>query len=136
MVAVGAVIEHEPSGEVLLLKRAQKAGFAPGVWEDITGRMKQLEEPEQALRREVREETGLEISIVKPLRVFHIFRGARTPGNELVGILFWCKTQGKEVKLSEEHTEFRWLKPDEALHLLDSDGIKEDIVAYIKECGK
>ena len=56
MVAVGAVIEHVESGRILLLRRAETADFMGGVWEDLTGRMKQSEEPEDALRREVRAE--------------------------------------------------------------------------------
>lgn len=58
MVAVGTVIEHEGSGKLLLLKRTLKAGFAPGIWEIVTGRMKQFEELEEALRGKPQKKQG------------------------------------------------------------------------------
>jgi 8-oxo-dGTP diphosphatase len=133
MVAVGAVIEHEASGKILLLRRAATATYAADLWEDITGRMKQFEEPEDALRREVREECGLEVEIVKPLTVFHLFRGERTADNELVGIIYWCKTDSDRVVLSDEHSDYLWLSPQEALELVDHPGVRGDIEAYIGE---
>ncbi|TKH42993.1 NUDIX hydrolase [Paenibacillus terrae] len=72
------------AGEVLLLKhvyRKQPWGI-PGGWME-------LEQPEAALRREVREETGLEVQVTslararfgqKPNRVDLIFTGRVIPG--------------------------------------------------------
>ena len=59
MVAVGAIIEHTGTGKILLLQRTKKADYSPGIWEEITGRMKQHEELEAALHREVFEEAGI-----------------------------------------------------------------------------
>jgi 8-oxo-dGTP diphosphatase len=133
MVAVGAVIEHAPTGRILLMQRASTADYAPGLWEDLTGRMKQFEEPEDALRREVREETGLEIDVVKPIKVFHLYRGERTAENELVGIVYWCITQTDRVVLSHEHQDYRWVPPYDALGMVDDPGIRDDIDAFITE---
>ena len=135
MVAVGAMIEHVPTGRILLMQRAATADYAPGLWEDLTGRMKQFEEPEDALRREVREETGLEIEIVKPIKIFHLYRGERTAQNELVGIVYWCTAQSDHVTLSHEHDAYRWLLPREALAMADDPGIRDDIQAFIRERG-
>jgi 8-oxo-dGTP diphosphatase len=133
MVAVGAIIEHSDSGRILLLKRAEQADYMGGIWEDITGRMKQFEEPEDALRREVREECGLEIAIVKPLTVFHLYRGARSAENELVGIIYWCRSESDQVVLSREHSDYRWLPPQEALRWVEHPGVRSDIEALLYE---
>jgi 8-oxo-dGTP diphosphatase len=133
MVAVGAMIEHLPTGKILLLKRAETADYLPGIWEDIMGRMKQFEEPEEALRREVREESGLEIEILKPLTVFHDYRGERTSESEWVGIVYWCTTQSERVVLSHEHSDYLWTSPKEALELVEHPGVRSDIDALIKE---
>ena len=133
MVAVGAMIEHDLSGKILLLKRAETADYLPGVWEDLMGRMKQFEEPEQALRREVREESGLEIEILKPLTVFHDYRGERTSENEWVGITYWCKADSDRVVLSEEHSAYQWVSPQEALDQVEHAGVRRDIQALIDE---
>jgi 8-oxo-dGTP diphosphatase len=133
MVAVGAMIEHATSGKVLLLKRAETAEYLAGIWEDIMGRMKQFEEPEEALRREVREESGLEVEIVKLLRVCHEYRGERTAENEMVGIIYWCRTQSDRVILSQEHSAYQWVLPEEALGLVEHAGVRGDIEALMEE---
>ena len=135
MVAVGAVIEHTPTGRVLLLKRAGTADFEAGLWEDLTGRVHQFEEPLDALHREVREECGLTVEIVKPLTVFHLFRGERTPEHELIGIVFWCKTPSDRIALSTEHTDYRWLPPLDALSFIEHPGIRSDYEAFARERG-
>jgi len=49
MVAVTAIIEND-AGEILLIKRRPEAEF-PNCWEDVGGRLKQSESPEEGLRR-------------------------------------------------------------------------------------
>jgi 8-oxo-dGTP diphosphatase len=133
MVAVGAMIEHDLSGKILLLKRSETADYLPSIWEDMGGRIKQFEEPEEALRREVKEETGLEIVILKPLAVFHDYRGERIAENELLIITYWCKAQSDQIILSEEHSAYQWVSPEEALELAEHPGVKRDIQALIDE---
>ncbi|KKT52667.1 MAG: Purine phosphoribosyltransferase [Parcubacteria group bacterium GW2011_GWC2_44_22] len=133
--AVGALIECTLDGSILLLKRSAQADFAPGIWGDITGRLRQFEEPEDGVRREVKEECGLDVEIIKPLKIFHIFRGSQTAENELVGIIYWCQTKDQKVKLSNEHDDFKWVRPDQALALVKDDGVRGDIMALIEERG-
>jgi 8-oxo-dGTP pyrophosphatase MutT (NUDIX family) len=133
MVAVGAMIEHESSGKIFLAKRADTADYLPGIWEDIGGRIKQFEEPEEALRREVSEETGLDIEILKPLTIFHDYRGKRIAENELLIITYWCKARSNQVVLSNEHSAYQWVSPEEALELVEHIGVRRDIQALIAE---
>ena len=73
MVAVAAILENHKN-EILLIKRSSHLEF-PDSWEDIGGRLNQSESPEEGLRREIFEETGIEdIEIIKPLTMFHVFR--------------------------------------------------------------
>ena len=57
------VVVHCAAGEVLLLERAAR----PGYWQSVTGSLDRPDEPpEEAARRELREETGIE---AQPLRL-------------------------------------------------------------------
>jgi 8-oxo-dGTP diphosphatase len=136
LVAVGAMIEHAESGRILLLKRSENIAFLPGVWEDIGGRLKQFEEPEEALRREVREESGLEIEIIRPINIFHLFHGERNADNEMIIITYWCRSHSDHVVLSHEHSHYRWLAPREALRLAEHEGVRSDLEAFLSQIAR
>jgi 8-oxo-dGTP pyrophosphatase MutT (NUDIX family) len=136
LVAVGAIIEHAESGRILVLKRSADVAFLPGVWEDIGGRLKQFEEPEHALRREVHEESGLEIEIVRPINICHLFHGARNAANEMIIVTYWCRCQSEHVVLSDEHSAYRWLPPQEAMRLAEHAGVRSDLEAFLAELAR
>lgn len=131
MVAVGAVISN-PDGKILLMKRSSKLDWHPGEWEILYGRIAQFEDPHAGLIRETKEEVGLDITVGQPLTVWHIYRGhEQTAYNELVGITFIAETTNINVQISDEHDEYRWIMPEEALQLVKVEGIKQDITAFI-----
>ena len=51
----------------------------------------------------VREETGLEIEIIKPVRVWTFFKNRR---KQVVGVTTLCRYRDGKVRLSEEHRDF------------------------------
>jgi 8-oxo-dGTP pyrophosphatase MutT (NUDIX family) len=131
MVAAGGVLELDHTGKILLVKRSSTLDWHPGEWEITYGRLAQFEDVEMGLRREIGEELGCtDISVGTVLRIWHIFRGERAPESELIGITYSCKTQTETVRLSDEHSEFAWVTPDQALTMVTVEGIKEDIRAY------
>lgn len=130
MVAVGAVVTN-PEGKILLIKRSSKLDWQPGLWEIVYGRLAQHEDPQLGLVRELQEELGITVKVGSVLRIWHIYRGhEQTAENELIGITFAATTNQAEITLSDEHESCRWVTPEEALELLEVDGIKEDIDAY------
>ena len=80
--------------------------------------MKFGESPERALRREVREETGLSIEVIKPVGVWWFFR--ETDGDQVVCLTFLCWAKG-EVRLDASGKEgeriagSKWVTPAEFL---------------------
>lgn len=128
MVAMGALIELNHTGKILITQRSHHLDWRPGEWEIPYGRIDQFEDVQSGLRREVREEVGIEnIEIIKPLRVWHMFRGSEKAENEVIGITFQCRTNQEEITLSDESTAYRWADLEEALSLMKVEGIRQDI---------
>ncbi len=64
-----------------------------------------------ALKREVWEETSLEIEVFDPFSVwYHEFpKNHRNFGKVVYLVAFKCKYLSGEIKLSEEHNNFKWV---------------------------
>ncbi|MBW2966665.1 NUDIX domain-containing protein [Candidatus Woesearchaeota archaeon] len=98
--------------ELLLIKRQDNEVHCPGAWEIPGGRLELGENPLDALRRETKEETNLEIEILNPLRVNHF---TRDDGQAITMISFLCRPRSNSVMLSKEHTDYKWIELDKVL---------------------
>lgn len=112
--------------EYAILRRAD----AP-LWQGIAGGGEDKETPSETARRETLEETG--ISIESPfIRLttassvpVNVFADSYLWGDEVYVITqhsFGVLVKTKDILLSEEHTEYRWLKYKDAYNLLRFDG--------------
>lgn len=117
--------------KVLLMKRVKPSSDGLGYWELPGGGLEYGETPNEALLRELKEETGLEIKIIKPIYTFTKIRKEY----QTVGIGYLCIPTNNQVVISNEHTEYRFCKEVEAKKLLDKE-IFEDIVNVLKEYDK
>ena len=133
MVSMGAIIQHQESKKILLLKRSETANLLPNIWDYPLGRIENLEGPHEGLKRVIRQKTGLEIEIIKPINVFHYFRADKTPENEVLGVVWICTTPTETITLTPEHAEHRWVEANEALEMLQNEGMKKDVELFIKE---
>ena len=107
---IAALIWSPETSQYLLLRRSEHKDYAAGVWECVTGRVDQGEGFEDALRREVREELGVDVEIEHILGTTHFYRGSSSPENELVGVVYLCTIPDPaSIHLSSEHSEYRWL---------------------------
>ena len=62
------------------------------------------------MRREVAEETGLNINILLPFSINHFTRDDK---QKITMIIFLCEAITGKIKLSAEHTEYRWISIDD-----------------------
>jgi 8-oxo-dGTP pyrophosphatase MutT (NUDIX family) len=116
---IAALIWSHLTGQYLLLKRSEHKDYAPGVWECVTGQVDQGEGFEDAMHREVREELGVKVEIEHILGTTHFYRGTPGSENELVGVIYLCSlADPASIRISQEHTEYRWLSATQALDLL------------------
>jgi 8-oxo-dGTP pyrophosphatase MutT (NUDIX family) len=107
VVAVAAVVVRD--GRLLALRRSRHKDAGPGLWETLSGRVEADEEPLDAVRREIVEETGLGVEVeVRPLTAYT----ARRLQAPMVVIVYRARYRSGEVRLSEEHDAFAWLTVD------------------------
>lgn len=106
---VGAVI-FNPEGKILIC-RARKWNnkyVIPG------GHIEVGEKIEDALRREIREETGLSIYDIKLISLKENIPSPEYHKNQhFIFIDFVCKTDSSEVILNKEAQEFKWISLEE-----------------------
>ncbi len=113
-------------GKILITQRSFDRPHEPGQWEIITGRVDQGESFEQAAKREVKEEVGLDVEVGDPFNTFHFFRGADKA--EHLGVSFVCKYLGGEVVLdTTEQIAYKWATPAEALKLITNPSIRASL---------
>ena len=105
-VVVGIVVFKN---KVLLLKRSPTKKYSPNLWEFVAGFVKEGENAEQTALREVREETKLKGKIEMAGNVFE----AQDKQARRVVIPFLIRVSSNKIRLSREHTEFRWILPKE-----------------------
>jgi 8-oxo-dGTP diphosphatase len=106
-VSVAAVITDD-HGRALLVQRADN-----GHWEPPGGVLELGESIEDGLRREAREETGLDI---EPIALTGVYKNM-TRG--IIALVFRCKTTGGDLALSDEVAAFRWADGTEVAELSD-----------------
>ncbi len=110
---VGALI-HDRAGKVLMI-RTHKWGNRWGI---PGGKIERGESSEDALRRELREETSLEIEDIRFVMVQDCIDSPEFMRPEHFLLLnYLAKASGTGITLNDEAQEFRWLTPDEALSL-------------------
>ena len=96
------------NGNILLMKRSKKYHGASleGVLDIPGGRINFGEEPIDGLRREIKEETGMELDNIKRiLDASTIFKDEK---RHIVRITYLCSVKDTNVVMSEEHTEIQW----------------------------
>lgn len=119
-VGVTAAI-RDARGHILLGMKGR--AFSPEFkqkWVTPGGRLCYGERIEHGLRREIREETGLEVRIVRPLAPQEIIHDKA----HFVFYAFECEPVGGELLAGDDITEVRWFSPIE-LFTLSSMNITE-----------
>jgi 8-oxo-dGTP diphosphatase len=103
---------------LLVAKRSEHEQYLSGYWTGIGGKLEDDDiSMAEAAIREAKEETGLDVEIVRPLIVREFMREDR-PGQMTVEITYLVKLKaGAEFSSSEEHSELRWVTQEEAANL-------------------
>ena len=105
--------------QILVLQRSEKTR-AGGKWSLPGGALEDKEDPYASIEREIKEETELVVTEIKPFYL-HTYT---TKDNDFVLLVgYHCNAKEENVKLNWEHDNFKWLSKEEALQLdLTEDG--------------
>jgi 8-oxo-dGTP diphosphatase len=109
-VSGAVIIKKDDKGitSLLLIKRAPDDHW-PHVWEFPRGKCENKESIENCLKREVKEETGLDVKIIKFLDEYEYIADEGKRKSIQKNYLCVLKDQNQEVRLSFEHSEYKWV---------------------------
>jgi len=115
MIGVGAVIE-DGAGRILLVRhRPERGGYWQGKWICPGGQLELGETIEEGIKREVEEETSLEIDLISPLSPFD--RVVRSEDGKVslhvIYIDYLARVAGGKLKVGSDIGEARWVEKEE-----------------------
>jgi nucleoside triphosphatase len=128
---VGALIFNQ-EGELFLMKTHKFRGryVVPG------GHIELGEKMEDAVRREVKEETGLDVYDIQFLCFQEfVYDDAFWKKRHYIFFDFACRTDSTEVTLNHEAQEYLWAEPEEALKLAIDSYTGVAIRKYLERSG-
>ena len=111
--AAAKALIFNKDGEILILKRASHMKWNPNLWDLPGGHLKEDEETIEALKREVKEETGLAIKNI----------GEIGKENNVTIFKSDASDENKEIKLDDENEDHKWTKPED---------LPDDFVPFLK----
>ena len=109
----GALI-HDGAGKILMIRTHKWSDL----WGIPGGKIERGESSEDALKREIREETALEISDIRFVMNQDCIHSTEFFRPEhFILLSYLAKATSHQVTLNEEAEDFRWLDIDEAMEL-------------------
>ncbi len=105
IVAVSCILLNE--GKVFIAKRKPREDVPYAIWEFPSGRLEENEDPENGLKREMKEELGIDINPIRIVDAYKILRN----GVPAIILSYLCTASNFDIKLVE-HSEGKWVKPD------------------------
>lgn len=110
---------------ILVIKRSPEDG---NFWQTITGTLEMNESIITSRNRELEEEVGITDAVYDEQEVNRF--SWQKKDWVVVEIVYSAITQTREVKLSLEHTEYKWLPIDEAIDLVEKVQTKECLAKF------
>jgi 8-oxo-dGTP diphosphatase len=126
-VAGHALIERE--SKYLVIHRSRLSSYMPLKWDIPGGIVKSGETLEEAIYREVSEETGLSIQVG---RVIYVYSNRdQLPVRQTFQAVYLCKYKSGEVHLNlSEHDMYQWLDYDDIASVDMIDFLRELVKSY------
>lgn len=116
------ICEHD--GKILLLKIRSKSSHDAGLWEFPGGKVKKSEFFDAALKREFKEETGLDVELESLYNVIQRDYTACKTNQKIksIQLIMNVSCTSDNVIISEEHDGWGWFTKHEILQMIE-DGL-------------
>ena len=101
---VKGIIFNRDYNRILLVRRSDDDSVGANTWENAGGNIEYGEKPEDAMKREIREETGITEITIKNIAYVTLVDGAIP----YLIIAYICESQTETVTMSHEHQTFIW----------------------------
>lgn len=121
--AVTGVVKFK--NKVLILKKSPADYNYPNRWSFCSGYAKEFEAAEDAVMREIKEETSLKAKILKKGKLFQT--DDEIKGRSWVVMPFLCEVKSKNVKLDHENVQFRWVDYKDIKKYKTVPGLQKDL---------
>ena len=112
----------EYDNKILLLKLRSNSAHDAGKWEIPGGKVKKCEVFDEALKREYKEETGLDINIDSLYNAIQKDYTACKTGEKVksIQIIMKVSANSDEIVISEEHDMYGWFTKEEIMDMIEN----------------
>lgn len=106
-IVTGKAVILDEMNRMLFIKRSKKYRGIDDLWELPGGRIDRGEDIHTGVKREVLEEVGLKIKSLEVGMLWELFRENKP---DILGVTFICRASTKDITLSDEHCDYRWVE--------------------------
>lgn len=127
-------------GEILIGKKEEEEGHPiSGEWHILGGHLEHGEQVEEAVKREVEEETGLEVEVHQAVDVMTFAWGEGE--KDSLQIVFHCVAESHDAEALDDLEDVKWANPDELAEEVNSEEAerlenRDDQAQFLKKMQK
>lgn len=130
MKKVATIILKDKSGNILMYLRDNKPTIPfPDHWDLFGGHIEEGESPEEALKREIKEELGIELNNYKFFKEYKCLTGDITPN---IKYIYFAKLLEPISKVTREGQKMQFFSTSEIPSLKIANILKDIILDYLE----
>lgn len=120
-IIVKSIIFNPKLNRILLVQRSKSDDTGANTWENAGGNVECGETPEEAMKREIREETGITEVSIERVAYVTLVDGEKP----YLIIAYLCETYTQEVSVSNEHQAYIWADAEDCKKMLPAGIVKD-----------